>query len=62
MEGEAVNISNIEKKIREEFNNVKDRFKEGAENVSEKFSDIEKSISPRRNRVFRIFWTRWAIF
>ena len=55
MEGEAVNISNIEKKIREEFNNVKDRFKEGAENVSEKFSDIEKKYKPKAKSGFQDF-------
>jgi len=35
MEGEEVNISNIEKKIREEFNDVSNRFKEGVEGFSE---------------------------
>ncbi len=35
MEGEEVNISNIEKKIREEFKDVSNRFKEGMEGFNE---------------------------
>ena len=35
MEGEEVNISNIEKKIREEFKDVSNRFKEGVEGFNE---------------------------
>lgn len=35
MEGEEVNISNIEKKIREEFNDVSNRFKEGMEDFNQ---------------------------
>ncbi len=41
MKGEPVNISNIERKIREEFNEVSSRVKEGANNVSEKFKSQE---------------------
>jgi len=41
MEGEPVNIDNIEKKIREEFTHIKETVKEGAENVSEKFSNAD---------------------
>lgn len=36
MKGEAVNISNIEKKIREEFNDVTSRVKDGMNDVTEK--------------------------
>ena len=36
MKGEAVNISNIEKKIREEFNDVTSRVKDGVNDVTEK--------------------------
>lgn len=53
MEGEAVNIDNIEKKIREEFNNVSntvkqaanqasDKLKNGATNFSEKIKEKSK--------------------
>ena len=41
MKGEPVNISNIEKKIREEFSEVSSRVKEGASQVSEKFNNPE---------------------
>lgn len=41
MEGEPVNIDNIEKKIRNEFNNAKDKIKESVEGVSEKISSVE---------------------
>ncbi len=39
MEGEAVNIDNIEKKIREEFNSVSGKIKDAAEDVSEKIKN-----------------------
>ena len=55
MEGEPVNINNIEKKIREEFNNVKDNIKEGAKNVSEKFSSAEKKYKPKAKSGFQEF-------
>jgi phage shock protein PspC (stress-responsive transcriptional regulator) len=44
MKGEAVNISNIEKKIREEFNEVSSKVKDGVTNISEKMknSDFKK--------------------
>jgi len=47
MRGEAVNISNIEKKIREEFNDVTDRVKDGVNDVTEKVknSDFKKNVS-----------------
>lgn len=35
MEGEAVNINNIEKKIREEFNHVSSKLKDGIDDVQE---------------------------
>ena len=41
MKGEPVNISNIKKKIREEFSEVSSRVKEGASQVSEKFNNPE---------------------
>ncbi len=37
MEGEAVNISNIERKIKEEFTDVSQRLKDGIDDVSEQF-------------------------
>jgi len=40
MEGEEVNISNIEKKIREEFKDVSNRFKEGVEGFN---NEIKKA-------------------
>lgn len=55
MEGEAVNINNIEKKIREEFTNVKESIKKGAENVSEKFSNTEKKYKPKAKSGFQEF-------
>lgn len=45
MKGEAVNISNIEKKIREEFNDVTARVKDGVNDVTEKV----KSSSFKKN-------------
>lgn len=44
MEGEAVNIDNIEKKIREEFESFSTKIKDGATGISEKISsaDYEK--------------------
>ena len=41
MEGESVNIDNIEKKIREEFNTVSQRVKDGANDVGEKISSAD---------------------
>lgn len=45
MKGEAVNISNIEKKIREEFQDVTTRVKDGVNDVTEKVksSDFKKN-------------------
>lgn len=56
MEGEAVNIDNIEKKIREEFKNAKEFVKEGAENISEKFSNADyKKYGTRAKSGFQEF-------
>ena len=41
MEGEPVNISNIEKKIRDEFTDVSDRVKNGIEDVSDKVKNAD---------------------
>ena len=41
MEGESVNIDNIEKKIREEFNTVSQRVKDGANDMGEKISSAD---------------------
>ncbi len=41
MEGEAVNISNIEKKIRDEVGVVSDRIKDGSKELSQKFSNSD---------------------
>tara|TARA_R110001583_G_scaffold82151_3_gene218300 strand:- start:143 stop:1891 length:1749 start_codon:yes stop_codon:yes gene_type:complete len=49
MNGEPVNISNIEKKIREEFQEVTSRVKDGVNDVSEKVksSDFKKKVESR---------------
>lgn len=41
MEGEAVNIDNIEKKIRNEFENLSSKVKEGANELSDKISNAD---------------------
>ena len=41
MKGEPVNISNIERKIREEFNDVSSRVKDGVNDVTEKVKSSE---------------------
>ncbi|WP_281979420.1 PspC domain-containing protein [Tenacibaculum mesophilum] len=41
MEGEAVNIDNIEKKIRNEFENLSSKVKEGAHDLSDKISNAD---------------------
>ncbi len=41
MEGEAVNIDNIEKKIRNEFENLSSKVKEGAHELSDKISNAD---------------------
>lgn len=45
MDGEPVNIDNIEKKIRKEFHNVSEKIKDGATDFSEK---INKTFSGKR--------------
>ena len=58
MEGEAVNIDNIEKKIREEFNNVSNTVKQAANQASDKlkngatnFSEKIKKKSKKNNGI-----------
>ncbi|WP_435263530.1 PspC domain-containing protein [Tenacibaculum sp. nBUS_03] len=41
MEGEAVNIDNIEKKIRNEFGNISTKLKDGASELSDKISSAD---------------------
>ncbi|CAL2104086.1 Phage shock protein C (PspC) family protein [Tenacibaculum sp. 190130A14a] len=41
MEGEAVNIDNIEKKIRNEFDNLSSKVKEGAHELTDKISNAD---------------------
>lgn len=45
MEGEAVNIDNIEKKIREEFGNVSETIKNSASEVSGKIKDSASKVN-----------------
>jgi phage shock protein PspC (stress-responsive transcriptional regulator) len=47
MEGETVNIDNIERKIREEFGAVSDKIREGANEVSGKIKDNANEISDK---------------
>jgi len=49
MKGEPVNISNIERKIREEFQDVASRVKDGVNDVTEKVksSDFKKNVSSK---------------
>ncbi|REE82866.1 phage shock protein C (PspC) family protein [Lutibacter oceani] len=49
MKGEPVNISNIEKKIREEFQEVSSRVKDGVNDVTEKVknSEFKKNVSSK---------------
>lgn len=47
MEGEAVNIDNIEKKIREEFGNVSKTMKNAANQASEKFKNTANDFSEK---------------
>lgn len=64
MEGEAVNIDNIEKKIREEFQNVSqnirnsasevsDKIKEGASEISGKIKDGANDVTQKVNDGFK---------
>tara|TARA_B110001454_G_scaffold152967_1_gene142306 strand:- start:970 stop:2649 length:1680 start_codon:yes stop_codon:yes gene_type:complete len=52
MEGEPVNIDNIEKKIREEFNNVSENVTAFANKASEKLKDGANEISEKMNHTF----------
>lgn len=52
MEGEPVNIDNIEKKIREEFTNVSENVRNVANQASEKFKDGANEFSQKMNETF----------
>lgn len=52
MEGEPVNIDNIEKKIREKFNNVSENVKEVANQASEKIKEGAHEFSSKINKTF----------
>lgn len=52
MEGEPVNIDNIEKKIREEFNNVSDNVRDVANQASEKIKNGANEFSEKMNKTF----------
>jgi phage shock protein PspC (stress-responsive transcriptional regulator) len=49
MEGEPVNIDNIEKKIREEFTNVSEKLKDGATEFSEKINQTFSAKTKKNN-------------
>ncbi|WP_159951190.1 PspC domain-containing protein [Polaribacter septentrionalilitoris] len=53
MEGEAVNIDNIEKKIREEFTNVSENVKDFANDASDKIKEGANEISQKVNSSFK---------
>ena len=52
MEGTPVNIDNIEKKIREEFNNVSENLKDVASKASDKIKEGASEISEKINKSF----------
>ncbi|WP_299064987.1 PspC domain-containing protein [uncultured Polaribacter sp.] len=52
MEGEPVNIDNIEKKIREEFSNVSENVRNVANQASEKFKDGANEFSEKMSQTF----------
>ena len=52
MEGEPVNIDNIEKKIRKEFTNVSDNVKDLANQASDKIKDGANEFSEKMNQTF----------
>jgi len=52
MEGTPVNIDNIERKIREEFNNVSENLKDAANKASDKIKEGASEISEKMNRTF----------
>ncbi len=53
MEGEAVNIDNIEKKIREEFSHFSESVKNSASEVSGKIKDGANDVSQKVNEGFK---------
>jgi len=53
MEGEAVNIDNIEKKIREEFTNFSESIKNSADEISGKIKDEASEIKKKVNEGFK---------
>ena len=53
MEGEAVNIDNIEKKIREEFSNVSENIKNTASDVTDKIKDGANDVTQKVNEGFK---------
>jgi phage shock protein PspC (stress-responsive transcriptional regulator) len=53
MEGEPVNIDNIEKKIREEFSNVSENVRNAANQASDKLKDGANEISEKLNQKIR---------
>ena len=53
MEGEPVNIDNIEKKIREEFHNVSESVKNAANQASDKIKDGANEISEKINQKWK---------
>lgn len=52
MEGTPVNIDNIERKIREEFNNVSENLKDAANKASDKIKEGASEISEKLNKTF----------
>ncbi|WP_298767045.1 PspC domain-containing protein [uncultured Polaribacter sp.] len=54
MEGEPVNIDNIEKKIREEFTNVSENVKDFANNASEKIKNGANEFSEKMSSNFPV--------
>ena len=53
MEGEAVNIDNIEKKIREEFTNVSETIRNSANEVTGKIKDGANDVTQKVNEGFK---------
>ena len=53
MEGEDVNIDNIEKKIREEFSNVSESIKKSASDISGKIKDGASTVTEKVNKGFK---------
>jgi phage shock protein PspC (stress-responsive transcriptional regulator) len=53
MEGEPVNIDNIERKIRDEFSNVSENVRNAANNASEKLKDGANEFSEKIHQTFK---------